>query len=78
MVELEKKEENMPGKNPSRTTVNRPTEKAINVKTATTANLASMMNSIRKNLQRHLKTTADVGHASRDFFAGILRRKDAE
>lgn len=63
---------------PSRTTVNRPTEKAINVKTATTENLASMMNRIRKNMQKYLKTTADVGHANRDFFAGILRRKDAE
>jgi hypothetical protein len=62
----------------SRTTVNRSTEKAINVKTATTENLASMMNSIRKNMKKHLKTTADVGHANRDFFAGILRRKDEE
>lgn len=68
----------MPWKNPARTTVNRPTEKAINVKTSTTENLASILNSIRKNMQKHLKTTADVGHASRDFFAGILRRKDAE
>lgn len=62
---------------PSRTTVNRPTEKVINVKTATVENLASMMNNMRKNMQKRLKTTADVGHANRDFFAGILRRKDA-
>ena len=60
-----------------RTTVNRPTEKVINVKTATVENLASMMNNMRKNMKKRLKTTADVGHANRDFFAGILRRKDA-
>lgn len=61
-----------------RTMVNRPIERAINTKTATTENLASIINNIRKNFRKHLKTTADVGHASRDFFAGILRRKDEE
>lgn len=69
----------MPGKNAhQRTTVNRPQEKSINVKTATTENLALMLNRIRKNMSKYLKTTADVGHANRDFFAGILRRKDDE
>ena len=58
--------------------LNRPTEKVINVKTATVEDLASMINNMRKNMKKHLKTTADVGHANRDFFAGILRRKDAE